>query len=265
MPTTYTHDLFGKRIYRYIPEEIQQVLRSHKDLYRIGLHGPDILFYYMVSKNRISQLGVRMHRTQARAFFEESMKKVRETGDEALLAYMIGFGCHYLLDSECHPYVGEMDSSGVISHTMLEKEFDRQLMLETGRDPLTFRPSDCIVPTYDYAKVIHKVITEVGVTNIFISLKMMKRLTNKMVCNDGGKRRRRIYRLLRFAGKNNADQLIEHFMLPEPPEGCEIPLKQLRKHFDKALQDAPQYLTELFDLSRTEKGLSERWNLTYNG
>ena len=265
MPTTYAHDLFGKRIYRYLPEEIRQVLRTNKDLYRIGLHGPDILFYYMVSKNRISQLGVRMHRTPARAFFEESMKKVRDTGDQALLAYLIGFGCHYLLDSECHPFVIKMDSSGVITHTMLEKEFDRQLMTETGRDPLTYRPSDCIVPTYDYAKTIHKAIKEVGTTNLFISLKMMKRLTNKMVCDDGGKRRKRIYRILRFAGKNNADQLIDHFMLPEPPEGCEIPLRQLRKHFDKALADAPAFITELYALSGKEQGLGERWNLTYNG
>ena len=265
MPTTYAHDLFGKRIYRYLPEEIRQVLRTNKDLYRIGLHGPDILFYYMVSKNRISQTGVRMHSTPARAFFEEGMKKVRDTGDQALLAYLVGFGCHYILDSECHPFINEMNSSSVISHTLLEKEFDRQLMLETGRDPFSYRPSDCINPTYEYARVIHKAIKDIGVTNIFISLKMMKRLTNKMVCDDGGRRRKRIYRILRIAGKKNADQLVEYFMLPEPPEGCEIPLRQLRRHFDKALFDAPGYITELYELSRKEQGLGERWNLTYNG
>ena len=44
MPTTYTHDLFGKKIYRQLPDEMKKVIRKNGDLYRIGLHGPDILF-----------------------------------------------------------------------------------------------------------------------------------------------------------------------------------------------------------------------------
>ena len=38
MPTTYTHDLFGKKIYRALPAEMKRVIRAHGDLYRIGLH-----------------------------------------------------------------------------------------------------------------------------------------------------------------------------------------------------------------------------------
>ena len=105
MPTTYTHDLFGKEVYRKLPLEMKQIIRKHGNLYRIGLHGPDILFYFMVSKNPVSRFGVEMHKEKAKAFFEQGMKQVREDGDEALLAYLLGFGCHYLLDSACHPYV----------------------------------------------------------------------------------------------------------------------------------------------------------------
>ena len=50
--------------------------------------------------------------------------------DEKLLAYLLGFGCHYLLDSACHPYIEDMAAKEVITHTLLEKEFDRTLMLE---------------------------------------------------------------------------------------------------------------------------------------
>ena len=45
MPTTYTHDLFGKKVYRQLPREIRKVIRENGNLFRIGLHGPDILFY----------------------------------------------------------------------------------------------------------------------------------------------------------------------------------------------------------------------------
>ena len=50
MPTTYTHDLFGKRVCRKLPEKLQHLIRSNGNLYRIGQHGPDILFYYFISR-----------------------------------------------------------------------------------------------------------------------------------------------------------------------------------------------------------------------
>ena len=103
MPTTYAHDLFGKEVYKKLPSDMKALIRRHGDLYRIGLHGPDILFYYMVSKNPVTQFGIDMHNEKARAFFEEGMRQVRRNNDEALLAYLLGFGCHYMFDSACHP------------------------------------------------------------------------------------------------------------------------------------------------------------------
>ena len=97
MPTTYAHDLFGKEVYKRLPSDMKALLRRHGDLYRIGLHGPDILFYYMVSKNPVTQFGIEMHHEKARAFFEEGMRQVRRNDDEALFAYLLGFGCHYIL------------------------------------------------------------------------------------------------------------------------------------------------------------------------
>ena len=78
MPTTYAHDLFGKEVYKRLPSDMKALIRRHGDLYRIGLHGPDILFYYMVSKNPVTQFGIEMHHEKARAFFEEGMRQVEE-------------------------------------------------------------------------------------------------------------------------------------------------------------------------------------------
>ena len=103
MPTTYAHDLFGQKVYRQLPDQVKEIIRKNGELYRIGLHGPDIFFYYFIFKNHVSSVGYRMHKEKARAFFTQGMAQVRETGDEALLAYLLGFGCHYLLDSSCQP------------------------------------------------------------------------------------------------------------------------------------------------------------------
>ena len=68
MPTTYTHDLFGKKIYRQLPDEMKKVIRKNGDLYRIGLHGPDILFYHLL-KPAVNGTGVEMHHNPAAPFF----------------------------------------------------------------------------------------------------------------------------------------------------------------------------------------------------
>lgn len=94
--------------------------------------------------------------------------------DPALMAYMLGFGCHYILDSTCHPYVNKVAKKGRVSHTLLEKEFDRMLMYETGKNPSHFYPSHGIKAKYFAAKTIHKVLPEIRTSNIYLSLKMMK-------------------------------------------------------------------------------------------
>ena len=36
MPTTFTHDVFGKEVFSRLSEELKQTIRQGKDLYRIG-------------------------------------------------------------------------------------------------------------------------------------------------------------------------------------------------------------------------------------
>ena len=262
MPTTYTHDLFGKEVYKRMPGEAKKIIKKHGELYRIGLQGPDILFYYMVSKNPVSQFGVDMHNEKARAFFEQGMDQVRENKDEELLAYLLGFACHYLLDSACHPFVNRMDEEGVISHTNLEKEFDRYLMIETGKNPFHYYPSDSIVPKRKYAKVIHRAIPLVRTANIHISLKMMKFLTNLMVCDDHEKRRNF---LCSIAKGKKLSGLMEHFMTEKPLEEAAEPMAELERLYREAIEDVPACLEELLTLAEGEYRLSARWNRTYNG
>lgn len=135
-----------------MPEEVKKVIRENGELYRIGLHGPDIFFYYFIFKNHVSGVGYRMHKGKSQSLFIQGMSQVRETKDQALLAYLLGFGCHYLLDSACHPFVNEMHDKGRISHSLLETEFDRLLMEETGKDPYTYYPSVCIAAKERNAK-----------------------------------------------------------------------------------------------------------------
>lgn len=248
MPTTYAHDLFGKRVYRKLSAKLQHLIRSNGNLYRIGQHGPDILFYYFISKNPVTQYGVQMHGRKAREFFEKGMAKVREEKNPALMAYLLGFGCHYILDSTCHPYVNQVAAEGKISHTLFEKEFDRMLMYETGKDPLRFYPS-------------HGIRTG----NIYLSLKMMKIFTCILVCDDGGRKRRLSEHALSPAGKKISAFITEFFMSPEPEIDCKEELLNLDSLMEEALAKAPDMLEELAALAVRPGHLSDRWDLTFNG
>ena len=100
MPATYAHYKFGKKVYRALPGELREMIKENKAAYLLGLHGPDLLFYYhSYSKNRINQLGVKMHEETARSFFEKARKQYRKRPNYVLLSYLCGFMCHYMLDS----------------------------------------------------------------------------------------------------------------------------------------------------------------------
>ena len=107
MPSTYAHYIFGQQIRGRLSGYERKVIDKYPELFNIGLHGPDILFYYRpLGKNKVNQLGSRMHSESGAKFFVHAAK-VLHTHDqyEKHLAYVYGVLCHFALDVTCHGYV----------------------------------------------------------------------------------------------------------------------------------------------------------------
>ena len=159
MPSTYAHFVFGKKVFKTLPEQSRELIRRHKALYLIGLHGPDILFYYKaLSSNPVNDLGYRMHGEPAADFFGRALSLVRQ-GErkflrESQLSYLLGFVCHFVLDSRCHGYIENKIRLSGISHSEIESEFDRMLMVRQGLDPLRHGMTAHIRPSAGNARVI---------------------------------------------------------------------------------------------------------------
>ena len=51
MPSTYAHRRFGADVLERLPAELQEKIAPYRELYDIGLHGPDLLFYYHAAKS----------------------------------------------------------------------------------------------------------------------------------------------------------------------------------------------------------------------
>ena len=62
MPSTYAHRRFGANVLDHLPAPLREKLEAHRELYDIGLHGPDLLFYYHAEKSTpVAALGNAMH------------------------------------------------------------------------------------------------------------------------------------------------------------------------------------------------------------
>lgn len=156
MPAAYAHHRFGQDVRALLPPEDQAVLTDHAELFAIGLQGPDILFHYHpLRANPVTRLGHGMHERPGREFFRPAAEKFRRDGAQPRdLAYLLGFLCHFLLDTFCHGYVEERARTGPVSHVAMETAFDRMLMVRDGLDPLVHRPAAVLTASQTNAAVI---------------------------------------------------------------------------------------------------------------
>ena len=46
MPCIYAHNSFGKEVQKMLPKPLKNTIRRHPAAFRIGLQGPDFLFFY---------------------------------------------------------------------------------------------------------------------------------------------------------------------------------------------------------------------------
>lgn len=77
MPSTYAHYVFGKKMLERFPQSLAETARNRRELYDIGLHGPDILFYYHPLKtNKVNSVGFGTHERPAREFLRGQRRRV---------------------------------------------------------------------------------------------------------------------------------------------------------------------------------------------
>ncbi len=148
MPAVYAHDRFGAEVSERMTGELKEIIRKYEAQYRIGLQGPDIFFFYGYhTENKVVRFGEHLHHTSAAPFFRHAVKTVRKIGrDSGAYAYLLGYLCHFVLDSECHPYVEQMIGETGVMHLEIEEEFEKLLLRLEGENPFTYPLAD-LIPT----------------------------------------------------------------------------------------------------------------------
>lgn len=137
MPSTYAHYRLGNEAMKLLPENIKKIVSENYESYALGLHGPDLLFYFKpLTVNEINAKGYAIHEQHAAEFFgaakEVYLKRGMRAADEA---YLLGFLCHFALDSQAHPIVNAEMKSKNLTHTEIESAFDKYLLENDGKNP----------------------------------------------------------------------------------------------------------------------------------
>lgn len=155
MPAAYTHTRFGEDVRKRLPKKLQQLISSEQELFSIGLFGPDIFFYYHFTFiNKVSRAGFAMHKIRGAAFFIHHIGKIRE---DAVHAYLLGFLCHFTIDTNCHAYIHSLSRKKRKKHLKMEAGLDRLLFRVGRKEEYLYELSEQIVPSKRNIKIIHSI------------------------------------------------------------------------------------------------------------
>ena len=209
----------------------------------------------------MSDYGTLLHEQTASVLFEDEVKKYQQSPSEAMEAYLLGFACHYLLDSTCHPYIGKFVDHTGISHAKIETSLDQYFMLEDGsirsytvrhrrsaRTPTATRSSTAVFP-------------EIGETEIVECLKGMKLWTRITICRSSAVRSL-LLGVMKLVGCY--DSMGGRVMPGRPQKECEAGTRNLVHLYERALAEAPQELVKLDEVLHGNGTLSPRFDHNFD-
>ena len=182
MPAFYAHHRFGETVFQELSEPLRTVVLNHRPQFDIGLQGPDLFFFYRpyTGGGRVAKYGHQLHEISAMPFFERGLRVVERKGlDSREYAYMLGFICHFALDSRCHGYINRMVEKTGVLHLEIEEEFEKYLLRADGKNPLSFPIADLVpqdMATAEAAAAFYENITPAVAKQALSDLQAVKRL-----------------------------------------------------------------------------------------
>lgn len=264
MPAIYAHYSFGKKVYRQMPGSLKIIVRKYKKEYIAGLQGPDFLFFYNpLLKNRYGQLGHQIHEEKASVFLERASKILKVAGtDSPEAAYIMGFICHFMLDSSCHGFVKQMIGETGESHTEQETEFDRYMMELDGKYALRYPVYRLVNDSQELAETMSVFYKGVSTYTVRLSQERMHKIKRFLFAPNVIKRNVMIGLLGLVFGSDG--EYVSFVMKTHANPDCDELCLELESRLNRAV---PECVKEIQDfLIAVDQGnrLSERFDQNFN-
>lgn len=262
MPAYYAHHRFGAKVSAVMSGEPKEIIDKYYTQFSIGLQGPDIFFFYRPwSSNNITRYGNHLHEVSAYPFFEHAIQVISKKGrDSREYAYLMGFICHFILDSECHPYVAEMIQRTGVQHLEIEEEFEKMLLRKDKKDALGYPLGDLVPTDNATAVAIYPFYQHISPATVKKSLKWLK-LIKRIFRAPGALKQGILNALMHLTGKYDYWKGLMHQRKDNPK--CIASNEGLLLRFDHAIDIAVTMLQKFDESILKESELDTRFDRTF--
>lgn len=260
MPATYAHWRFGNDCLKTLPQDIANIVNKHRDVFNYGTQGPDIFFFYKaILPNEVNKYGSNFHRKPCKEIlriFKEGYSKTKDK--DSALSYIIGFICHFNLDSHCHNYIEKACDETVFTHARIETQFEKRLMIKDGKDPIKTRLSSIFHPTKAIASTISDLYGHYDDKIVYRSI------VDYSKCLDLLKYDNKIKRnfIINLMKKAKAENFLGLLMNNEEYIGIETILLRLEKLYEKALKRYQELAVNVYNYINDKEELNDFFNRT---
>lgn len=265
MPSIYAHYRFGKELCMSLPEPARTYAMRYRELFELGLQGPDILFFYRpFYHNYVNTLGYQIHDWKGGKFFQSALRSIRSRQNKGpSIAYISGVACHYALDMTCHPYIESLVKYEHKNHSAIEGAFERHLIVEVDNLPPDYLVTGSIKINPQNAMVVQQFYGKTTGKQIRNAVYTMKLCNDALRLRNDNPLKRFLFTILRLMGKYNS--IAGMVITPEPQPEYKESNRLLRMKYEEAKPVAITLVTELLNSIQTGASLGRSFQSTFSG
>lgn len=256
MPAIFTHIQFGKEVLANLPISYQTLAEKHAQAFYLGTQGPDLLFYHkplQKENNPTRKKGWNLHAEAPEPFFLNAAKFLLQQTENfdkqdgfspctAQAAYVMGFLCHFTLDSLCHPYIDE-HSTNDLSHGKIESELDKYQFRKIGKRIRGFNAATLFFPCEESKRAAADIL-QVTESEAETALRYMRTI-NALFSNRCGVVHGFCHSILKLARLE--EKFGDMFIHKKDDTRCEKLLDVLHEKFNAAIPQACTLITDFFE------------------
>ena len=259
MPGIYAHYRFGAGVLAAMPADIRRSIQRFRRLYDVGLHGPDLFYNFYPVGSAGSLLAIKYHEQTGKAFFTRACRAVRLERSEAATAYLYGVLCQYVLDSALHPFISLTAEECGVSTLELETELDRYFLeLDHKLPPNGAKLTHHLKLTEGECETVAAFYPPANAKTVQKAMRSTVSLT-RLLMNPTGIGGAVAKATVSMLGKPAQGML----MTAGPNPNCAHLDGALLELYEKALEDFPEYLTQIQAQLTYNAALDETFDRTF--
>lgn len=222
MPATMTHAYFAIDVFNKLHYDSRKVIENNLLQFKMFSQSTDSLMFYNIETlkrgKKIRSFQYTFHTSASQLFFCTLINNIKSNdfmNNSSILAYLYGLICHYVLDSNIHPFIfyktGNFNKKDKYTykynnvHSFMETFLDIEMMLRNNvYNPYGFRIDnfsfDLKIFDQDLNSIIDSTFSYVfGIDNMskiyYISLVQMKRFLKRYRI-DGAGLKKHLYKII---------------------------------------------------------------------